>query len=62
MKELLKYENNLKEQNGKELKPVNISGEEDGNSHESEGLDNQFKSELINFMDAETYRRVENNS
>lgn len=64
MKELQVFENVLGEQNGKEEKPVGgiIGCEGNDDSQESEGLNDRFKNELINFMDAETYRRVENNS
>lgn len=56
MKELMAYENTLREENNKEAQPLKDSIEED--THE---LNAEFKRELIAFMDVEPYRRVENN-
>jgi hypothetical protein len=61
MKELQKYENVLKEENGKEALAMNEGLIDNDNSQESECLNELFKTELIKFMDAEPYRRVENN-
>lgn len=60
MKELMQYENTLREENSKETKPLLETA--DNESQVSEDLDTGFKTELISFMDAEPYRRVENNS
>lgn len=59
MKELVSYENTLLEDNHKEPRPVSQILED--SSIASGDLDTQFKEELISFMDAEPYRRVENN-
>jgi hypothetical protein len=60
IKELQKYENVLREENGKEATPVDQKLDGDSESP-SEALNAHFKTELIKFMDAEPYRRVENN-
>ena len=62
MKELMQYENTLREENNQETKPVDSSEAGDNQSLTSEDLNADFKAELISFMDAEPYRRVENNS
>ena len=59
MKELQKFENVLREKNGK---PVKSNPSDNSEDEQSEGLNEHFKTEMIKFMDAEPYRRVENNS
>ena len=60
MKELVRYENTLREENNKTCKLLKDSNEE--GSMASVDLNAEFKTELIGFMDVEPYRRVENNS
>jgi hypothetical protein len=60
MKELVRYENTLREENNKASKLLKDSNEE--GSMASVDLNAEFKTELIGFMDVEPYRRVENNS
>jgi len=59
MKELSVYENTLRRDNHKDPRPIKELLEDE--SIDSISLDQEFKTELISFMDAESYRRQENN-